>query len=333
MQCGTGEGQMKARSILALCTLAMVLGAPFAAAQTDFPSRPIRFLVGFPPGGATDVLARALAHEARKPLGQEVLVVNKPGASGVIAINDAVASAPDGYTIGLTPSTAVTLAHQFLNIRSDLLESTTPLLLVARQRIGIVTKADSPQRTLKEFVEYARKNPGKVSIGIPGTGTKVELITRAIALHEKVDVSIVPFQGDAPVVTGLLGGHIVAGSLSAGGWAPHVRSGTMRLLASFEDERFDVAPEVPTLVEMGYGMTGAAIQYVYGPKGLPAPVAKRLVAAFTEAGRTPTYVEVATKNGLYEKNLIAGEALDRTLQKERANNTALVEKLGLKRKQ
>lgn len=322
---------MKYRMFVALSALAGLLSAPFAAAQTEFPSKPIRLLVGFPPGGSTDVLGRALAHEGRKLLGQEIVVVNRPGASGVIAINEVVAASPDGYTIGVSPSTAFTLAHQFMNIRPDLLEASSALLLVGRQRIGIVAKGDSQQRTLKEFVDYARKNPGKVSVGIPGTGTKVELITRAIAMHEKVDLGVVPFQGDAGVATGLLGGHIAAGSFSAGGWVTHVRSGTMRLLASFEEERFDVAPDVPTLMEMGYGLTGAAIQHLYGPKGLPAPVAKRLVVAFTEASRSPAYIEVATKNGLYDKNPIGGEALDRYLLKDRADNTALVEKLGLKK--
>lgn len=320
------------RSIRVLFAIAVSVLASFAAAQGDFPTKPVRLLVGFPPGGSTDVLARALAVEGRKLLGQEIVVVNRPGASGVIAINEVAAASPDGYTIGVTPSTALTLAHHFMNIRPDLLEATTALMLVGRQRIGIVTQADSPQRTLKEFVEHARKNPGKVSVGIPGLGTKVELITRAIALYEKIDLSIVPFQGDAGVVTGLRGSHIAAGSLSAGGWATHVRAGTMRLLASYEDDRFDVAPNVPTLQEMGYPLTGATIQYMYGPKGLPPAVARRLVAAFTEAMRSAMFIQVATENGLYDKNPLAGEALDSFLKKDRALNTELVNKLGLKKK-
>ena len=323
---------MKIRKLLVLFALAGALAAPIAAAQTDFPSRPIRLLVGFHPGGSTDVLGRALAHEARKPLGQEILVVNKPGATGVIAINEVAAASPDGYTIGLSPSTAFTLAHHFMDIRQDLLDITSPLLMAGRQRIGMVTKGDSPHKTLKDLVEFARKNPGKVSIGIPGAGTSVELFTRAVLLHDKIDVSVVPFKGDAGVVTGLLGGHIAAGSFSAGGWAQQVQDGAMRLLASFENDRFEVAPKVPTLAEMGYGLTGAAIQYVYAPKGLPPASAKRLIAAFTEAIRAPTYVDIATKNGLYDKNALVGDALNAYLLKDRVTNTALVEKVGLKKK-
>ncbi|OGA07047.1 MAG: hypothetical protein A3H33_15590 [Betaproteobacteria bacterium RIFCSPLOWO2_02_FULL_65_20] len=285
--------------------------------------------MGFPPGGSTDVLARALAQGGRKPLGQEIIVVNRPGASGVIAANEVAAALADGHTIGVSPSTAFTLAHMFMDIRTDLLEATSALMLVGRQRIGIVTQSDSPHRTLKDFMDNARTNPGRVSVGIPGLGTKVELITRAIALHEKVELNVVAFQGDAGVMTNLLGGHVAAGSFSVGGWASHVRAGTMRLLASFEDERFDVAPGVPTLLELGYPLTGAAIQYLYGPRNLPPAVARRIIAAFTEASRAQAFIEVATQNGLYDKNPLVGEALDTYLAKDRAANAVLVEKLGV----
>ncbi len=316
------------RTRCVLFTMVVLFAASIAVAQ-EFPSKPIRLLVGFPPGGSTDVLARVIAQEGRKSLGQEIVVVNRPGASGVIAINEVAAASPDGYTISISPSSAFTLAHHFMAIRPDLLEATTALLLVGRQRIGILTHSDSPHRNLKEFVEYAKKNPGKVSVGIPGLGTKVEVITRAIALHEKIDVNVVAFQGDAGVMTSVLGGHVAAGSFAVGGWASHVRSGSMRLLASFEDDRFDVAPGVPTLVELGYPLTGATIQHLYGPRGLPPAIARRLVSAFAEAIRTQAYIDIATQNGLYDKNPLVGEALDAFLLKDRAENTALIEKLGI----
>jgi tripartite-type tricarboxylate transporter receptor subunit TctC len=139
----------------------------------------------------------------------------------------------------------------------------------------------------------------------------------------------VPFQGDAGVATGLLGGHVSAGSFAVGGWANHVRAGTMRLLASFEDDRFEVAPNVPTMTELGYALTGATLQHLYGPRGLPPAVVRRLVAAFGEASRTQAYIDIATQNGLYDKNPLVGEALDAYLAKDRAANTELVEKLGL----
>jgi len=322
---------MDTRITTALFAVALTLTASLTAAQSDFPNRPLRLLVGFPPGGATDVLARALAHETRVPLGQEVLVVNKPGASGLIAINEVAGAKPDGYTIGLAPTSAFTLAFHFMDIRPDLLEITDALMMAARQRVGMVVKGDSPYKTLKDLVEFARKNPGKVSVGVPGVGTSVEVFTRAILQHAKIDATVVPFKGDTGVSTALLGGQIVAGSFSAGGWAQQVQAGAMRLIASFQDDRFSVAPDVPTLEEMGYGLTGTNIQIIYGPKGLPPAVAKRLIAVFTEAARSPTYVEIATKNELYDKNALVGDALTAYLLKDRATNSALVKKLGLKK--
>jgi len=320
------------KSIRIMIALALLGVSLLAAAQADFPSRPIRLLVGFPPGGSTDVLARALALESRKLLGQEIVVVNKPGATGVISVTEVAAANPDGYTIGISPSTTFTLTHLFQDVRSDLLEATTALILVGRQRIGIVAKGDSKQRSLREFIDYARKNPGKVAIGIPGTGTKVELITRAIAAQEKLDVNIIPFQGDAPVATAILGGHVAAGSFSAGGWAAQVRAGSMRLLASMEEERLDSAPDVPTLIELGYPLSGSSIVYVYGPKRMPASVSRRLIDAFAEASRLPAYIEIASKSGMDDKNPIAGDALERHLIRDRTGISALVDKLGLKKR-
>ena len=322
---------MNARITAALFATALTLTASLAAAQSDFPDRPLRLLVGFPPGGATDVLARALAHEARVRLGQEVLVVNKPGASGAIAINEVAGAKPDGYTIGLAPSSAFTLAFHFMDIRPDLLELTDALMMAARQRVGMVVKGDSPHRTLEELVEFARKNPGKISVGVPGVGTSVEVFTRAIMQHAKVDAIVVPFKGDSGVSTALLGGQIVAGSFSSGGWAQQVQAGAMRLIASFQNDRFSVAPDVPTLSELGYDLTGTNIQFVYGPKGLPPAVARRLIADLTKAARGPKYVEIATKNELYDKNPLVGDALSAYLLKDRVTNSALVEKLGLKK--
>lgn len=326
---------MKSRTApttLVLAALPLVSLSQIAAAQADFPSKPIRVLVGFAPGGSTDVLARALGQEARKSLGQELIVINKPGATGVISVAEVAAANPDGYTIGVCPSTTFTLTHFVQDVRPDLLEATSALVSIGRQRIGVLVKGDSQQRTLKEFIEYARKNQGKVSIGLPGAGTKVELIMKAIGAQENLDMSFIPFQGDAPVSAAILGGHVTAGAFSAGAWGAHVRAGTMRLLASMEEERIDYAPDVPTLIELGYPYSGSTIVYAYGPKGLPAAVARRLTDAFAEASRSTAYVEIVSKNGLDNRNPLAGDALERHLLGDRASIGAMVEKLGLKKK-
>ena len=322
---------MKFLPSIALVSLLVSLTPCGALAQSDFPNRGIRIMVGFPPGGSTDVLARMLAAEGGKRLGQEILVVNKPGVTGALAVNDVVASPADGYMIGITPSSVLTLTHLYQNIRPDLLENSSALLMVGRQRVGIAAKADNEIRTFRQLVETARKAPGKLSVGIPGTGTLTELITRAVFQQEKLDITIVPFQGDAPIITAILGNHVTAGSFSAGGWAQQVRGGAMRLLVSLEADRSEVAPDVPTLLELGYEYKGNAIQYMFAPKGMPGAVRQRLIDTFVEAARTPSFIDVATKNALYDANTMSGDALDQYLLKDRAGLVALANRLGVKK--
>ena len=322
---------MKFLPSIALVSLLVSLTPCGALAQSDFPNRGIRIMVGFPPGGSTDVLARMLAAEGGKRLGQEILVVNKPGVTGALAVNDVVASPADGYMIGITPSSVLTLTHLYQNIRPDLLENSSALLMVGRQRVGIAAKADNEIRTFRQLVETARKAPGKLSVGIPGTGTLTELITRAVFQQEKLDITIVPFQGDAPIITAILGNHVTAGSFSAGGWAQQVRGGAMRLLVSLEADRSEVAPDVPTLLELGYEYKGNAIQYMFAPKGMPGAVRQRLIDTFVDAARTPSFIDVATKNALYDANTMSGDALDQYLLKDRAGLVALANRLGVKK--
>ena len=323
--------RITARISAALLTLALTLSSTLATAQSGFPDRPIRLLVGFPPGGSTDILARALANEARSILNQEVVVVNRAGASGAISVSEVAAAKPDGHTIGINPSTAFTLGFHFMDIRPDFIDVIEPLMMAARQRVGLVVRSDSPHKTLKDLMEFGKRNPGKVSIGVPGVGTSVEVFTRAILHNAKIEAIVVPFKGDAEVNTALVGGQIVAGGYAAGGWAQQVQNGGMRLIASFEADRFDVAPDVPTLEEMGYGMAGKNIQFIYGPKGLPPAVAQRLISVFTQASRSPRYIDIATKNGLYDKTPLVGAELTAVLVKDRASNAELVEKLGMKK--
>jgi tripartite-type tricarboxylate transporter receptor subunit TctC len=320
-------GSVAARVIAGIAAMAPSL----ALAQSDYPNHPIRLMVGFPPGGSTDVLSRTLAQEARKALGQEIIVVNKPGASGALAAIEVVGSAADGYTIGVTPSSTLTLAHEFQSIRPDLLEQTDALITVGSQRTGMAVKADSDIASFKDLIERARKEPGKVSLGVPGAGTKSDLMARTVFREAGVDVNIIPFTGDAPVATAILGGHVSAGSFSAGGWNPQIQAGNMRLIASMEEQRAEIAPNVPTMIELGYPVYGGTIQYMFGPKGLPPAIRQKLIDVFTEASKSKLYIDIAKQNALYDDKLIAGEALDAYLLKDRVINRALVQKLGLKK--
>jgi tripartite-type tricarboxylate transporter receptor subunit TctC len=317
----------------ALFSIALLLSpVTTALAQSDFPNRPIRILVGFPAGGSTDVLSRVIAQEASKTLGRELIVVNKAGAAGSAAINELITSPADGYTVATTPSSTLTIASYFINVAPDQLEKTDALLMVGRQRAGIMIAADSPIKDFREFVAQARANPGKLSIGYIGPGTMGGIITRAVLAHEKLDVNLVPLNGDAPVTNAVLAGHVTAGMGSAAAFSEHIRAGKMRLLVSGEAGRIDVAPDVPNFVELGYPYKGNAIQYMLAPKGLPPDIRKKLIDAFLAASKTPLYIDMAKKNELYDPTELTGAALDKYLLDDRAEIGALIQRLGLAKK-
>lgn len=317
--------------IPALLAIALTVISASAAAQTDSPSKPIQVIVGFPAGGGTDILARVLAQEAEKFLGRPVIVVNKPGATGTLAVSSVAAAKPDGYMLGVTASSSLTTAQFLQDVPTDLLERTTALVAVGRLRNALLVQGNSSLRSVKDLIEQARRNPGKVSIGTPGAGTKSGLVLQAIILREKLDISMVPFKGEAPAVTALLGGHITAASSTASTWERHVAAGTLRIIASEEEDRLDSDPTAPTLIEQGLPYAVSLIFYAYGPAGLPAAVTKRLVDAFGAATRTPAYRDMATKNAIDIGKPISGETLDRFLAEDRAKTGAMVKMLGIKK--
>jgi len=320
---------MTVRLIAALAVCGLAAAAVPASAQSNYPNRPIRVMVGFAAGGSTDVLARVAAQEARKHLGQELIVVNKPGAAATIAMADVATADPDGYTIGITPSGVMTMTPLFQNVRSDLLDLTSALVVAGRQRTGLAVKADSPLRSVKDLLEAAKAKPGTVSIGTPGVGTGVAVLMQAIIMQEKSDINLVPMQGDAPVVQALMGGHISAGTTSAAGFAEQIRAGTFRLIASMDNERLDVAPEVPTLIEQGYNLFSGTLQYFMAPKKTPPEIKAKLIDALSKAVESPAFVEIAKKNVLHWPTKMKGEELDAYFQKDREESIALVKRLGL----
>jgi tripartite-type tricarboxylate transporter receptor subunit TctC len=156
-------------------------------------------------------------------------------------------------------------------------------------------------------------------------------MARALFRDLGADINVVPFNGDAPVATAILGGHVSAGSFSAGGWNPLVAAGTMRLIASLEEDRAEIAPDVPTLIELGYPFKGGTIQYMFAPKGLPPALRQKLIEVFAKAATSVSYVDIAKQNALYDDKLITGEMLDDYLRQDRAANKALVDQLGMKK--
>ncbi len=317
---------------LAATLLLSLLGIAPALAQGDFPNKVIQLVVGFAAGGSTDVVTRVLAAEVKRITGWEIIVLNKPGASGVLGAVYVVSAPPDGYTLGLATSNSFTTAPFFQDVPADLIERTAALAATGRVTNALVVKGDSPYKNLNEMIEFARRNPGQISIAIAGAGTNSSLVVQLLAQDAKVNFTMVPFTGEALSANALMGGHVTAAALSTPVWGKYVEAKTMRVLSSMYGERYELAPDAQTLMEQGYPYSAAFTYVLFAPKGLPPALAKRITDAFTEAARSPGYLDMANKTAIDMKKLPAGDAVQRFLVEEYARTGAMVEKLGIKKK-
>ncbi|HYL26011.1 MAG TPA: tripartite tricarboxylate transporter substrate binding protein, partial [Burkholderiales bacterium] len=236
------------RAIATFAGIVLAAAAATAAAQ-PFPAKPITLVCPWPPGGTTDTHLRKFAEVASKYLGQPVVVENKPGGSGMVGpAHMARLARPDGYTVSQLPITAFRLPHQRA-VDWDALNDFTYIIGITGYTFGIVVRADSPLKSLRELVDYARANPGQLAYATPGTGTSPHLLMEELALKAGVKVLQVPYKGFAEGAQGLLGGHVMALSDSTG-WGRFVDAGQMRLLVTFGEKRSKW--NAPTARELGY---------------------------------------------------------------------------------
>lgn len=264
---------------ITLCSLA---GAGVAQAQT-WPTKPIRIVVGFAPGGTTDVIARVMAQYLSEALGQSVVVDNKPGASGNVAASEVIRAAADGYTFLIAPTSFETanpfLFKQTINPAKEL----TPVAGVGRSQMYLVVKPQSTVKDAKEFVAYARANPGKLSYASAGPGTPPHLAGELFKKVTGVFATHIPYRGAAPALQDVMAGQ--ADYVFDPGIAfPHVRAGKVRMLAVAGAKRSSFFPDVPTLAELGF--KGAELDIWFGmwaPNGVPAAVTTRMANEIAKA--------------------------------------------------
>jgi tripartite-type tricarboxylate transporter receptor subunit TctC len=259
-------------------------------AQEKYPSRPITFVIGYPAGGMTDTSARPLVSAASKILGQPIVVVNKPGGGSVVAMAALKNEKPDGYTIGIL-TTGGTLSQYMRKVPYDSAKDLTPIMQHVVHLYGLVVRSDSPWKTFKEFIDYAKTNPGKIRYSTAGPGTPQHLVMERLALKEQVKWTHIPFEGGAPAVSALLGGHVEACSQTTE-WKTHVEAGRLRGLALYAEKRASGLPNVPTLLEMGYNIVAPGALCLVGPKGIPPQIVETLHRAFKKAMEDPDYIRV-----------------------------------------
>jgi tripartite-type tricarboxylate transporter receptor subunit TctC len=267
---------------------------PVAARAQAWPSRPIRWIVPYPPGGGSDFLARTLAAAISGPLGQQVLVDNRPGGATIPATEATARAVPDGYTLLSADLTALVITPAMARrLPYDPLRDLRPIAPVARFPFVLVVHPDVAARSGPELVELARRQPGRLNFGSPGTGSPSHLATERFARRVGVEVQHVAYRGGAPAVQDLVAGQIQAMFIDYASGAPHIAAGRVRAIATPAPARLALLPEVPTLAEQG--ITGADIyswQGVVAPAGTPDAVAARLEA---ELGRALRTEEVAAR--------------------------------------
>lgn len=290
---------LRHRLARALCWLSIALFSPWAAAQA-FPSKPIRLVVPYPPGGIGDTLARELGTQLSHRLGQPVVVDNKPGASQIIGAETVAKSAPDGYTLFLG-----SLSSLVLNVGSnkslpyDPAKDFAPVSMFFNTPLYLVVNPDLPVKSVAELIAYAKAHPGKLSFGSIGSGSSLHLTGEMFKARTGVDMLHVPYKGSVPAVTDLLGGQIQlifdAGTSSL----PLVRSGKLRVLGVTSAKRASGTPDVPTLAESGVPGFDASFWFgIVAPAGTPQPIVKRLSKEINEILKDLALVERYRPNGV-----------------------------------
>jgi tripartite-type tricarboxylate transporter receptor subunit TctC len=318
---------MDRRTVLAAAGAAAVLPHTVARAQA-FPSRSISIYVAFPAGGPTDQFFRALAEGATRSLGQTVIIENKPGAGGTLAPIAVKAMKPDGYVVTQMPLGVFRIPHMQKAPQFDPIKDFTYIINLTGYTFGLVVTASSPWKTVKDFIDDARRNPGKIDYGSTGTGTTPHLVMEELAQKAGVKLSHVPYKGSADLMAAMLGGHIQAASDSTG-WAPHVEAGKLRLLATFGPKRTKRWPDVPTLTELGYDTVSESPFGLAGPAGMDPAVVRTLHDAFKKALEEPKVTALLDRLDqplVYMSSEDYTKFAKQTYEVERAT----VERLGLK---
>ncbi len=276
------------RAVLALFAMSVMLGTG-ASAQEPFPTRTITLIVPYPAGGVVDLTARLLADGLKDQLGQPVVVLNKPGANGMIGLADLVRAAPDGYTLLVNNDGGLAIPPAVdANFKWDPKTDYTPIAQVGEFTWLFLINSTLPIKSLPEFIAYAKANPGQMNFGSPGVGTMPHMATELFMRQTGVKMTHVPYKGAAPALTDLLAGVLSMNIQSVPTVISQVSSARLRVLATLSGERIKELPEVPTMAESGLPeFTISSWNGLFGPPGLPAPIRDRLAQATAAAMMLP----------------------------------------------
>ncbi len=285
---------------VAAATLTAMRPLYVSAQGADFPTKPINFIIPYSAGGPTDVAGRAVAAEMAAFLKQPVVVENRPGASGAIALEAIAKSPPDGYTIGIgNIGQLAVLPAVKDNVPWDPIKDFTVIGGLVVIELIIVARLNAPFNTFPELLAYAKANPGKVSYSISGgAGTSIHLAMEYLKNIAGINMVGVPYKGDAPAMTDLLGGHVDIGLVSTSVALPSVQSGKVKALAATSPQRSKMLPNLPRASESGLAFEAYSWSALIGPAGMPQPILDKLNAAMNAALKKPSIAESFQSQGL-----------------------------------
>ena len=309
----------------------IVLGGNACAAET-FPARPVRFIVGFPPGGAVDILARTVAPPLAETLGGQVVIDNRGGANGIIGAELVAKAAPDGYTVGLVSISSLVLnVHIYKNLSYHTLRDFTPITTVGLVPFGIAVNPGVPARSLKELIAVARSKPGMLTFGSPGIGGLQHLTIEMLNSLAKVKLEHVPYKGTGPALTDVLGGHIDGMVTAIPGLLEFVRNGKLRILATTGEQRSPALPEVPTAREQGLANLVVVNWYsIVAPPNMPAVLANVLHAGIARVVATPAVAAKLVAAGVDPKTDASPAAFAQFVREEFTRWGRVVAESGVK---
>ncbi|BAB05726.1 BH2007 [Halalkalibacterium halodurans C-125] len=320
-------------AVLVGCGNSNVSGSPDGESpQTEdgaFPEKPITVFVGFPAGGSTDLAARTAAEVVKKyvPNGAEFVIENKPGGGGAVAATDVVNATGDGYTLGFSPFGPFTLTPHYGNTTYSY-DDIIPIAQTVTSSYIFAVKADAPWQTFEEWLDHVQEQPGSFTYGTPGARSGPQVAMEALSLETGMDLSTVPFEGNAPAKTALLGGHVDGIVLSASDIVPSVENGELRALLYFGKEKPQGLPDdVPTADEMGFVSFDFGF-FFFGPKELDVTVRDQLSEAFEQAMNDPELIEAYEKLYLVP-SYASPDELTTLIEAEYVTNEEIVKAAGL----
>ncbi len=295
------KNQLKKSRVLGLLRFAIISGfsvgvltaGSLSIAQTNsaFPNQSIRMVVPYPPGGPTDITARVVAAEMSKTIGQSVVIDNRPGASGMIGSEMVTKAAPDGYTLLANASIHVINPSVYPDMRFDAIKDFTPITLLAQVPLVLVVPANSPIKSVKDLVEFAKANPGKVNFGSAGSASAQHLAGESFKIAAGIQMQHIPYKGSAPALTDLAGGQLQLMFDSMPSATPMINSGKLRAIAVTTTTRAKARPDLPTIAESGFPGFDISTWYAYwAPKGTPADIVEKLAASAAQALKNPEVI-------------------------------------------